>query len=382
MGKAIELAKNGLYTTDPNPRVGCVIVNDGQIVGSGWHQFSGQPHAEPIALADAGASAKGATAYVTLEPCSHFGKTPPCCEALIKAGVSRVVAAMVDPNPEVSGSGLNKLRDAGIDVITDIMANDSAELNPGFIKRMKTGLPFVRCKMAMSLDGRTAMESGESQWITGPDARAEVHKLRARSSIVVTGVESVLIDNPSLTVRPEEFELESEPSLGKVQPMKAIVDSNLKTPLSSKIFKNEAKVIIFTAVDLDSDSKSKYGSESRSEMDMTQNYHINQLQSVATIVSIPDKNRRVDLKAMIRHLGEIGCNEVLIESGATLAGAMVQDNLIDEILIFMAPKLLGSKARPLFNLPFDKMSDQVGVEISHIEAIGIDWLITLKPSRV
>ena len=205
MARALELARQGLYSTHPNPRVGCVIVRDGQIIGEGWHVRAGEPHAEVHALRQAGERARGATAYVTLEPCSHFGRTPPCAEALVKAGVARVVAAMQDPNPQVAGRGLERLRSVGIEVSSGVLEAEARELNVGFIKRMETGFPYVRVKLAMSLDGRTAMASGESQWITGPAARAAVQRLRARSSVVITGADTVLMDAARLTVRGDEL---------------------------------------------------------------------------------------------------------------------------------------------------------------------------------
>jgi len=373
MAQAIELAKKGLYTTDPNPRVGCVIVNEGQIVGSGWHQYAGQPHAEPNAIADAGQKTRGATAYVTLEPCSHFGKTPPCCDALISAGISQVVVAMRDPNPLVAGAGLKRLEDAGITVTCGVMEDEARDLNPGFIRRMETGLPFVCCKMAMSLDGRTAMQSGESKWITGPEARADVHKMRARSSAIVTGIATVLADNPSMTVRPEEFGLQADNLHGFQQPIRVIVDSNLSIPVDANILNEGAEVLIVTAVDVNSLTNAHLIEK------------VNELRKRASIIYLPsvlgDASSRVDLKGLIEYLGQLGCNEVMVEAGAKLSGAMLQEHLIDSYIIYMAPKLLGSLARPLFELPLENMSDQVQFEIQSITQVGKDWKIETIPVR-
>ena len=239
MARAIELARNGLYTTHPNPRVGCVIVRDGQVVGEGWHVRTGEPHAEVHALRAAGELARGATAYVTLEPCSHHGHTPPCAEGLINARVARVVAAMQDPNPEVAGRGLKRLADAGIEVVSGVLEAQARALNPGFLKRMEHGLPFVRVKLAMSLDGRTAMANGESQWITGPDARSAVQRLRAQASVVLTGADTVLADGARLTVRGPELGLSPELTALALSrpPLRVLVDGRLRVPLDAPFFK-------------------------------------------------------------------------------------------------------------------------------------------------
>ena len=239
MARAIELARKGLYTTHPNPRVGCVIVRDGQVVGEGWHVRAGEPHAEVHALRAAGELARGATAYVTLEPCSHHGRTPPCAEGLVTAGVARVVAAMQDPNPEVAGRGLKRLTDAGIDVRCGVLETQARALNQGFLKRMEHGLPFVRVKLAMSLDGRTAMASGESQWITGPAARSAVQRLRAEASVVITGADTVLADGARLTVRADELGLDAEQTALVMSrpPLRVLIDGRLRVPLDAPFFK-------------------------------------------------------------------------------------------------------------------------------------------------
>ena len=245
MARALRLARKGLYSTHPNPRVGCVIVRDGEIVGEGWHARAGEPHAEVHALRQAGDKARGATAYVTLEPCSHHGRTPPCADALVAAGVSRVVAAMQDPNPQVAGSGLLRLAQAGIEVASGVLESEARALNAGFIKRMESGLPFVRVKSAMSLDGRTAMASGESQWITGPAARAAVQRLRARASVVLTGADTVLADGARLTVRPDELGLNAElTALAMTRPpLRVLVDGRLRVPLSAAFYQADKALV-------------------------------------------------------------------------------------------------------------------------------------------
>ncbi len=358
MSLAVRLAEKGRYTTMPNPRVGCVIVGDGKIVGQGWHQRAGEAHAEINALADAGDSARGATAYVTLEPCSHTGKTGPCCEALIKAGVTRVVYAMEDPNPLVAGNGLKRLADEGIEVNGPVLEKEAWELNPGFIRRMETGRPYVRCKMAMSLDGRTAMASGESKWVTGPSARADVQKLRARSCAVITGIGSILLDDSSLTVREDELRLENAAEAAKSQPLRVVLDSKQQLRKSHIVVQSPpASLVVSAQSEADADL---------SEMGVEQ-------------MAIPGADGRVDLNELLQELGRRQCNEVLVEAGANLAGAFLRRGLIDELVIYMAPKLMGSNARPLFELPLQTMSAQLPLTISDVRAVGNDWRITARP---
>lgn len=363
MARAIELAARGLYTTEPNPRVGCVLVRDGDIVGEGWHIRAGEGHAEVNALAQAGNRARGATAYVTLEPCSHFGKTPPCANALIDAGVSRVVTAMQDPNPQVAGQGLARLRAAGIEVDCGVLEAEARALNPGFIKRMQQGLPWVRLKLAMSMDGRTAMASGESQWITGPQARADVQRWRARSGAVISGADSVLLDDSALTVRPAELGL--EPALAEAaaarQPLRVLIDGRLRVPLHQRLFREAGPVLVVCAD--------------------PQQRHAEYLQSNAELLALPGEAGRVDLAALLQELGRRGCNEVLVESGAALAGAFWQAGLVDELILYMAPRLLGSRARPLLELPFDHMADALDLEVTDMRAVGRDWRITARPAQ-
>lgn len=349
MNRAMQLAEYGLYTTTPNPRVGCVLVNDGDIVGEGYHLRAGQEHAEINALVMAGAKARGATAYVTLEPCNHQGRTGPCSQALIDAGVATVVYGMQDPNPLVAGQGLARLRDAGIAIQGPLLEGLAFELNPGFIKRMHTGLPYVRCKLAMSLDGRTAMASGESQWITGSEAREDVQKLRARSCSIITGVGTVISDNPSLNVR--------SPAVGENprQPLRVIVDSQLRSPADATLFNDGQPAVIASSKNMTARNNTEVWS------------------------CVTDE--QVDLSWLIEKLGGLQHNEVLIEAGPTLAGAFLQAGLIDEIVVYMAGKLMGSRGKPLFELPLDTMSDTIALSIKGIQPVGHDWRIIVLPAN-
>jgi len=357
MSTAIRLAKRGLYTTDPNPRVGCVIANERAVIAEGWHVRAGEGHAEVNALKLAGEKAKGATAYVTLEPCSHFGRTPPCAQALIEAGVERVVVAMADPNPQVSGKGLQLLTDAGIKVEKGLLEQQAEALNPGYLKRMREGLPWVRCKLAMSLDGRTAMASGESKWITSTAAREDVHRLRARSSAILTGSGTVTSDNPSLSARCDEAGQRTE------QPLRVIVDSELKVSPQSAIFRQQGIVRIYTLADAAPNRRSV-------------------LQDAgAEIVMLPARDSRVDLTAVMHELAESQINEVMVEAGAGLAGALLQQQLVDEIVIYMAPKLMGDSALGLFQLPgLDKMAQSIKLHIDDVRKVGVDWRFTIRPN--
>ncbi|WP_213662590.1 bifunctional diaminohydroxyphosphoribosylaminopyrimidine deaminase/5-amino-6-(5-phosphoribosylamino)uracil reductase RibD [Stutzerimonas stutzeri] len=358
MARALQLARKGLYSTHPNPRVGCVIVAAGEPVGEGWHVRAGEPHAEVHALRQAGEQARGATAYVTLEPCSHHGRTPPCAEALVKAGVSRVVAAMQDPNPQVAGRGLHLLRSAGIEVASGVLEAEARELNCGFIKRMESGLPFVRAKLAMSLDGRTAMASGESQWITGPAARAEVQRLRARSSVVLTGADTVLMDGARLTVRGPELGLDAEATALALQrpPLRVLVDGRRRVPLDAPFFQ-AGPALVATA--------------------MTGSAEAYQVAGHELLVL---GQQQVDLTALLRELAARGANEVLVEAGPRLVGAFARLGLIDEYQIFMAAKFLGSSARPLLELPLERMSEARELKIVDIRAVGDDWKIVAIPA--
>ena len=375
MALAIQLAKQGLYTTSPNPRVGCVLVKNDEIIGQGFHIKAGEGHAEVNAIADAkkrGNESKDATAYVTLEPCSHFGRTPPCAQGLIDAKVTRVVGAMTDPNPEVAGNGFDILRAAGIEVVDNCLAAESAKLNPGFIKRMsmaganKTALPYVRIKMATSLDGRTAMQSGESQWITGPEARADVQRIRAQSCAIICGADSVLIDDPAMNVR-----IKADDSRLEIrQPLRVIIDSKHRVQASANIFTHPGKVLIASPVEPEQRISSEHCEVSYFK--------------ASTNTDSPNQNNgqssQVDLTNLLEQLAQQGINEVLVETGAKLAGAFVEQNLVDELVLFTAPTLLGSDARPAFDLPFAKMDQQIRWAWQDVRMVGNDLKLVLKRS--
>jgi len=362
MAKAIQLAKKGRYTTHPNPRVGCVLVKDQQIIGQGFHVKAGESHAEVNALADAKHDAVGATAYVTLEPCSHQGKTPPCADALIKAGVARVVYGMQDPNPEVSGNGLAKLKKAGIEIIGPVLEAECEALNLGFLKRMREGLPYVRVKLAMSMDGRTAMESGESQWITDSAARLDVQRLRAQSDAIVTGIGSVLADNPSMTVRIDNDDQEADPKSVR-QPIRVIMDTALSILPEAKILYPTHQAWVFSVED------------------EVEEEHLEVLtQKGVTVRFVPrGEDGRLDLLDAMEQLADAGINEVLVEAGAELAGGFLAAGLIDEIIVYMAPKLLGSSARPLFKLPLDTMDEAVDLTLKSVRQVGQDVRLVYLP---
>jgi diaminohydroxyphosphoribosylaminopyrimidine deaminase/5-amino-6-(5-phosphoribosylamino)uracil reductase len=365
MARALKLAQKGLYTTAPNPRVGCVIVRDEQVVGEGFHLRAGEPHAEVHALNAAGERAQGATAYVTLEPCSHVGRTGPCAQALTLANVSRVVVAMVDPNPCVSGSGIRLLEEAGIEVAVGLLESDARALNPGFIARMTTQRPFVRLKMAMSLDGRTAMGSGESQWITGPEARTQVQRLRARSSAILSGVESIIMDDSRLTLRAEQLQLANADEVVRRQPLRVILDTHLRLPLAAACLSEPGRTLVITTPD--------HVAEKRERL----------IQAGAEVHILPaGSDGRIDLALMLTWLAENEqVNELLVETGATLAGAMLDAALVDELQLFVAPTLLGGEARPLFALPgLSRMADQRRLTIQDMRAVGRDWRIIDYPS--
>ncbi|MGZ8918441.1 MAG: bifunctional diaminohydroxyphosphoribosylaminopyrimidine deaminase/5-amino-6-(5-phosphoribosylamino)uracil reductase RibD [Methylobacter sp.] len=349
MARALNLAKKGLYTSHPNPRVGCVLVRDDMIIGEGWHVKAGLGHAEIEAL-NAVSDAKGATAYVTLEPCSHHGRTPPCCEALIKAGITRVVAAMQDPNPQVSGKGLNKLKAAGINVVCGVLEEDALALNRGFVKRMTKNRPFVRSKLAMSLDGRTAMASGESQWITSAEARADVHRLRAESSAILTGINTVLADDPALTARI---------NMSVVQPIRVVVDSQLKMPFTARLASLPGRNLILTC----SHDKMKQQILEKRGFE---------------VYRLPDKNGRLDLHEVMIFLAWQQINEVLVEAGSILNGALLAEGLVDEYVIYLAPCILGDQGRGLFNMPgLKQMADKKNLKLCDVRQIGQDLKLIL-----
>ncbi len=351
MARALTLAQRGLYSADPNPRVGCVLIKDNRVVGEGWHERAGEAHAEVMALEAAGERARGATAYVTLEPCCHHGRTPPCTDALLAAGVVRVVAAMSDPNPQVAGKGLAILRAAGVAVECGFMEAEARALNPGFIQRMIRQRPFLRVKLAMSLDGRTALASGASQWLTGAAARQDVQRLRARSSAILTGSGTVLADDPHLNVRLPETAR---------QPLRVLLDTRLRTPPTARTLQLPGAVLIFTAA---------VNAPRQAALQATG----------AEIVRIPQTDRGLDLAAVMAELARRECNEVQVESGPTLAGALLQAGLIDELILYLAPLLLGDQARGLFHLPeLNRMSERTELEILETRMVGKDWRLRLK----
>ncbi|MEJ2060423.1 MAG: bifunctional diaminohydroxyphosphoribosylaminopyrimidine deaminase/5-amino-6-(5-phosphoribosylamino)uracil reductase RibD [Gammaproteobacteria bacterium] len=360
MARALELARRGWYTTHPNPRVGCVIVNNGDIVGEGFHERTGEPHAEIHALQAAGDRARGGTAYVTLEPCSHHGRTPPCADALVAAGVARVVVGMRDPNPRVAGEGLERLQAAGIATRAGVLEAQARALNPGFCKRMESGRPWVRVKLAASLDGRTALASGESQWITGEAARRDVQRLRAQSSAVLTGSGTVLADDPSLNVRLSAAELDHA---GEVrQPLRVVLDPRPVMGPEAKILSLPGTTLVYTRPEYAqaADALAAAG---------------------AGVVETPGAEDALDLAAVLQDLARREVNEVHVEAGAHLSGAFVQAGLVDELVIYLAPHLMGDGGRGLFHLPLiERMQDRIALRIQDIRAVGDDWRITATPN--
>ncbi|CAM3530172.1 riboflavin biosynthesis protein RibD [Rouxiella silvae] len=370
MARAFELARKGRFTTTPNPNVGCVIVNKGEIVGEGFHVKAGGPHAEVHALRMAGERARGATAYVTLEPCSHHGRTPPCADALLAAGISRVVAAMQDPNPEVAGRGLYRLKQAGVEVSNGLMLSEAEAVNLGFLKRMRTGFPYVQLKMAASLDGRTAMASGESQWITSAAARQDVQRFRAESSAILSSSATVLADDPSLTVRWSELGDETQsqyPALSSNasasaedvrQPLRVIVDSKNRVTPQHKLVQQPGETLL-----------ARLQADDKVWPDAVQ-----QLTVPAT------SDNRVDLVILMMQLAKRQVNSVWVEAGSELAGALLQAGLVDELIVYMAPKLLGQNGRALCVLPgLESLVDAPNFEFSDIRQVGPDLRLRLKP---
>ena len=361
MAEALKLARNGLYSASPNPRVGCVLVRQGQTVGRGWHMRTGAPHAEVNALSEAGDRSAGATAYVTLEPCSHRGLTPPCADALVEAGVARVVAGMRDPDPRVSGRGLERLRSAGIAVEVGLLETQCRALNRGFISRHERHRPWVTVKLAASLDGRTAMASGESQWITSVSARRDVQRLRARSDAIMTGIGTLLADDPSLNVRLSGKELGCS---GEVrQPIRVVLDSEYKSPESATLFSLPGEILI-------------YGIKPQRDC----GHGATRVR--AARVSVPAVNGRPALDAVMRDLASRGINEVLVEAGATLVGALIEAGLVDELVLYLAPHLMGSRARGLVHLAgVEQMADRIGLEWIDNRMVGQDLRLTARVVR-
>lgn len=353
MAQALRLGRQGIYSAHPNPRVGCVLVKSGEIVGAGWHQKTGEAHAEINALAVAGDEAKGSTAYVTLEPCSHHGKTRPCVDALIEAGVVAVIAAMGDPHPKVSGAGFDALRSAGIVVRVGLLQAEARKLNEGFVSRLERGRPFLRLKFAASLDGRTAMSSGESQWITGESARRDVQRLRAASGAILTGISTVMADDPSLTVRDESIET------GGLQPLRVVLDSQLKMERSARMLTLPGKTVVFCADDSNRHSLDDAGVE----------IHV-----------VPDAVQRTDLVSVLNVLAGMEINDVLVEAGPLLAGALLSASLVDELVIYQAPHMMGSETRGMITSPeWLALKQRQALEIVDIRMVGRDIRITATP---
>lgn len=356
MARAVELARRGWYDTPPNPRVGCVLVRDGEVIGEGWHARTGEAHAEVNALHDAG-GAQGATAYVTLEPCSHHGRTPPCTAALIEAGVARVVVGVRDANPKVAGSGIEALAAAGIEVDEGVLEDECRALNPGFEMRMTRGRPRVRVKLAMSLDGRTAGAGGESRWITGEAARADVHRLRAESGAVLTGVGTLLADDPSLTVR---LPADEAPAGNWRQPLRVVLDSRLRLPPAARMLGLPGRTLVFTAV------------ESGREWDAL-------AAAGAELRRVPEADDGLDLEAVLRALAGEEINDVLVEAGPTLSGALVGAGLADELVLYVAPSLIGDGGRALLHLPgVRRFADRLPLRIADVREIGGDWRVVAR----
>ena len=351
MSRALKLARRGLFTTQPNPRVGCVVVNLGVVVGEGWHQRAGEPHAEVFALKQAGELAKGATAYVTLEPCSHTGKTPPCVNALLQSGVTRLVAAMQDPNPKVAGSGLAQLKAQGITVACGLLEEAARELNIGFYSRMMRHRPWVRAKIAASLDGRTSLKNGVSQWITGEAARTDGQRWRARSDAILTGIGTVLADDPKMTVR--GFEITK-------QPLRIVADSQLRTPSTAKILKDGALLACAIEDHLKSQMLRHAGAE---------------------IITLPlQGSGYVDLHSLMNELAKREVNELHVEAGAGLTGALVAEGLVDEFLIYLSPTLLGNESIGMFDLPlFKEMDERIDLKVNSLDKVGSDIRILARP---
>jgi diaminohydroxyphosphoribosylaminopyrimidine deaminase/5-amino-6-(5-phosphoribosylamino)uracil reductase len=350
MRRALELAERGLFSTHPNPRVGAVLARDQQIVGEGWHQRAGEPHAEPIAISSAGERARGATAYVTLEPCCHHGRTPPCVDVLLSAGVQRVVYSIADPNPRVNGGGAKLLRDAGVKVESGLLAGEAAELNAGFLLRMREGRPFVRLKSAASVDGRTALANGASKWITSEEARADVQYWRARSSAVLTSAATVIADDPRLDVRAADAR----------QPLRVVLDRRRRVKKSARILATPGEALLFTAAGRSGPRSDHLGAA--------------RIETVRTLRS------HLDLRRVLQRLGELGANEVLVEAGPGLSGAMLAAGLVDEWLLYVAPRLLGPQARPLAALPrIARLDAAPSFTLLDSRQVGPDLRLRLRP---
>ncbi len=356
MERALTLAERGRYSTHPNPRVGCVLVSGNRVVGEGWHRRAGGPHAEIAALASAGADAAGATAYLNLEPCAHAGRTGPCATALVEAGVQRVVASMEDPNPLVAGGGRRRLQEAGIDVQTGLMEEQARRLNAGFIARMTRDRPRVIVKLAASLDGRTAMASGESRWISSEEAREDVQRLRAESSAILTGIGTVLSDDPSMNVRSDAYDT------GGRQPVRVVLDSHLRMPPAARMLQNEGRTIVMT------------GCEDEARLATLS-------AAGASVDIVPLDCERLDVGVVLARLATLECNDILVEAGPTLCGSLTRAGLVDELIIYLAPHLMGGDARGMFDLPgLARMADRVQLAILDVATIGGDLRVRASVS--
>ena len=352
MAQALRLAARGRYTAHPNPMVGCVLVRDGRVVGTGWHELAGDAHAEVNALREAGDAARGATAFVTLEPCAHHGKTPPCAEALLAAGVAEVVVAMQDPFPEVGGRGLAVLRAAGVAIRTGLMQSQSAALLEGFTSRIVRGRPFVRLKVAAGLDGGIAMRHGESQWITSPEARADVQRQRARAGAVLTGIGTVLADDPSLNVRDENIDLRGR------QPLRVVLDSRLRMPAAARMLSIPGETLVYSCAEPGTGKLERAGGE---------------------VVRVAAEDGRVRIDDVLADLARREVNEVLVEAGPTLAGQFLAAGLADELVIYLAPHIMGSETQRMFTTPaWTRLADGVRTEVRELRRIGSDLRLTLR----
>ncbi len=365
MSHALQLAARGRFTTSPNPMVGCVVVREGKIVGEGWHLRAGEAHAEAIALGQAGDLARSSEVYITLEPCAHYGRTGPCVNLLLEARVGSVIICSEDPNPLVGGSGIEKLQSAGIPVKLGLLEDQARNLNRGFFKRHQNGLPWVTVKMAASLDGRTAMADGQSQWITSPSARLDVQRLRAQSCAIISGIGTQKMDDPSLSLRVDYEALGSDPAVATAdlrQPLRVIVDSRCEMASNSTMLSQTGRILVATL-------------EGNIQKERAEKLIL----AGAEVEFFPQSNGQVDLTQLLYRLAEFGCNNVLVEAGATLAGSFMAQGITDEFIYYMAPKLMGSEARPLFRLPINTMDAHLAMLITDMRRVGDDIRITLCP---
>ena len=357
MAAALNLAAKSVFSPHPNPRVGCVIARDQNILGKGWHEAAGEPHAEIMALRDAGDDVKNSTVYVTLEPCGHHGRTPPCTESLLSAGATRIVVASTDPNPQVNGQGLEFLRRTGLAVDVGLMAGEAEALNPGFFKRMREGRPWVRVKLAISLDGRTALANGDSKWISSEASRLDVQKWRARSSAILTGIGTVLADNPSMNVR---LKNSLSGQTGFRQPLRVIADSRWRTPVDSRIMADSATLIIAGTQEVAVPPELE--------------------QTGVHCLSLPAKSGRTDLDLLLSRLAELECNEIQVEAGSGLCGSLLKNKLVDELLIYQAPVLLGDGGPGPFAFgPLESMDERTHLKLLETRRFGNDWRFRFQP---